>query len=140
MTKRTSKEYFINKDSLIKTKYGTLNKNNPEVLYLRSKTKLKATINKKDYKDDLTEICTQFQKYIKDLIKSNIDFDRYICTFETPERGIIYNKPSHLKYEIYLHPNRIENLEYYENKILSLLHKSNNKLKQLCQIYHIEIL
>lgn len=140
MTKRTSKEYFINKDSLIKTKYGTLNKYTPEVLYLRSKARLKANVNKKDYKEDLNEISLLFQNFIKKTLKMNTYFDKYICTFETPERGIIYNKPSYFKYEIYLHPNKIENLEYYEPHIIQLLKQTNSKLQQLCQKHSIEIL
>lgn len=139
MTKRTSKEYFITKNSFIKTKYGTLNKHNPEVLYVRSKTKLNALENKKDYKSDLDDIGLNFKKYVKTLINNTNLFNKYICIIETPEKGIVFNKLSHLKYDLYLHPKIIKDLLLYEREINYIVTNANNKLKELCDLYKIEL-
>lgn len=139
MTKRTSKEYFINKKSLIKTKYGTLNKNNPEVLYIRSKAKLRALEENKDYKDELTNISFVFQKYVKQLIKESKLFNKHICTFETPEKGIVFNKKSYVKFDVYLKPNIVQDMGIYENYFNNLTYQLDEKLIQLCAERQIAI-
>ena len=141
MVKRTSKEYNLKNEIInIKTKYGTLNRNNPEVLYLRSKTKIKALIDGKDYKEELVYISKHFQKYVKKIIDDSKIFNKYICTFETPDKGIVFNKISNLKFDIYLHPILIKDMSLYEPHVIKLIDKANNKLIGLCKKYKIELL
>ena len=140
MVKRTSKEYSIKNDNFkIKTKYGTLNKNNPNIIYLRSKTKVKSLNKDKDYKEELKNINIFFQKYVKTIINETNLFNNHICTFETPEKGIIFNKISNLKYDLYLQPKTIKDMCEYENDITLLTNKANKKLLELCEKYNIEL-
>ena len=140
MIKRTSKEYEL-KDikTTIKTKYGTLNKNNPEVLYIRSKAKLNALEKNKDYRDELNSISNTFQKYIKKMVAQSNMFNKHICTFETPEKGIVYNKKSYLKFDVFLKPNIVQDMCQYEDFINDLVCNLDKKLIQLCREKQIEI-
>lgn len=132
MVKRTSKEYALDTNDCFKVKYGTLNKYNPDVIYIRAKAKLKALTKNYDYKSELKMIEFNFIKKVKKLsINTNL-FDKIICTFETPDKGISHKNSSFIKYDIYLHPKTIKNITDYENDVKSLLSLTNKELITLC--------
>lgn len=140
ITRRTSKEYFLsNIQAPFKVKYGTLNKKKPDVLYIRSKAKLKGILNEKDYKDDLTQISFLFQKFIKEILNKNKYIQKYISTFETPDKGVVCNKKSYLKYDIYFYPHTTKDMYFYQPIISNIVEEVNNKLKELCDNFHLEL-
>lgn len=139
--KRTSKECKLKSQiDGIKAVYGTLNRKKPEVIYIRAKTKLKGMLHNNDYKEELRKITNNIKTFIKMLINENEYFGKYICTIETPERGIEYNKRSYLKYDLYLHPFVIKDLLYYEPIVQDIFEEVNLKLKDSCNEYHLDIL
>lgn len=138
--KRTSKEYKLKSQiEGIKAIYGTLNKKSPDIIYIRAKTKLNGLLPNHDYKEDLQKITQNIKSLIKRLIDENEHFGKYICTFETPERGVEYNKKSYLKYDLYLHPFVIKDLFYYEPIVKDIFEQVNIKLKQLCNEFHLKL-
>ena len=75
--KRTTKEYNLKDDghTKIKSKYGTLYKNNPEIIYIRSRASITPTIKKKDFSEEIILIKRFFEKNVKNIIYASNDFD-----------------------------------------------------------------
>lgn len=130
--KRTTKEYKLLGDSTnIKSKYGTLDKSNPEIIYIRSKATITPVLYKKDFSDDIVLIKKSFEQSVKESIRNTNDFeDKHICTIEMSENGISYGKKSHVKYDVYLKPKVVKPITEYHNTILRLAYIFNKGLEQ----------
>lgn len=135
---RTTKEYQINKGETFRVKYGTLDKNNPEVIYLRTKAKIKPFIEKRDYSNDVQEIKDDFMQYIKDVVKYDYFLnDRHICSFSVSEKGLAYGKGSHIKYDLYVKPLEVKPIQTYEQHLSVLVRNANNKLISMLEQHGI---
>jgi hypothetical protein len=140
--RRTTKEYNLKDDghTKIKSKYGTLDKNNPEILYIRSRATITPVIKKKDFSENIISIKKHFEKNVKNIIYSSNNFeDKYICSIEMSENGISFNKKSHVKYDIYVKPKNNKNLEDYSNDIQTLTYQFNQTLANLFTENNIKI-
>lgn len=127
--KRKAKEYKLPLDyTKIKSKYGTLDKNNPEVVYIRSRASITPSIKKKDFSDDVISLKKVFLNNVKTLITINNIFEnKHLCNIEVSEKGLEYGKKSHIKFDVYLKPKEIKPImEYYEDiKELSTVFNEN---------------
>lgn len=141
--KRTTKEYKLEDKprTNIKSKYGTLDKNKPEILYIRSKATITPSIKKKDFSEDIASIKSLFEKNVKGIILKSNDFEnKHICSIEMSENGIAYGKKSHLKYDIYVKPKEAKTLSDYSNDIQYLTSEFNFNLLQLLSSNNIVII
>ena len=139
--KRTTKEYEI-KDghTKIRSKYGTLDKSNPEIIYIRSRATITPVFKKKDFSEEIILIKRLFEKNVKKIICNSNDFeDKYICSIEMSENGISFNKKSHVKYDVYVKPKNNKNLEDYSDDIKSLVYQFNQNLLNLFTENNIKI-
>lgn len=122
-------------------RYGTLDKFNPEVIYITAKTKIKPLEKKGSYAKDVAVIKSNFIEFVDKLIKESEDFnDKYICHFETNENGMVYNKRSYVKYLIYIKPKKIMYIDDYEKDIREIVSRLNDVLSvQLSQngMFHV---
>ena len=140
--KRTTKEYKLKDDghTKIKSKYGTLDKNNPESSYIRSRASITPTIKKKDFSEEIILIKRFFEKNVKNIIYASSDFEnKYICSIEMSENGISFNKKSHVKDDIYVKPKNNKNLDDYSNDIQTLVYQFNQTLANLFTENNIKI-
>jgi hypothetical protein len=138
--KRTTKEYKLNNNVKIKTKYGTLDKNNPEILYIRSRATITPEIKKKDFSEDIALIKRIFEKNVKTIIfESNVFENKHICNIEMSENGIAFGKKSHVKYDIYIKPKISKKLEEYKNDVIDLVCLFNQNLSQSLTENNIKI-
>lgn len=140
--KRTTKEYKLddNNNIGIKSKYGTLDKNNPEILYIRSRAIITPVIKKKDFSEDIALIKKEFEKNIKRIIlNSNIFENKHICSIEMSENGIAFSKKSHMKYDIYVKPKENKLLEEYFDDVKNLVYVFNQNLSELLTKNNIKI-
>ena len=140
--KRTTKEYKLddNNNIGIKSKYGTLDKNNPEILYIRSRAIITPLIKKKDFSEDIALVKKEFEKNIKRIIlNSNIFENKHICSIEMSENGIAFGKKSHMKYDIYVKPKENKLLEEYFDDVKNLVYVFNQNLSELLTKNNIKI-
>ena len=140
--KRTTKEYKLDdKNNIgIKSKYGTLDKNNPEILYIRSRAIITPVIKKKDFSEDIALVKKEFEKNIKRIIlNSNIFENKHICSIEMSENGIAFGKKSHMKYDIYVKPKENKLLEEYFDDVKNLVYVFNQNLSELLTKNNIKI-
>ena len=132
--RRTSKEFKIPNDGLtnIKSRYGALDKNNPEILYIRSRATITPSIKKKDFSENIIEVKKIFEKNIKTVILNSKAFEKkYICSIEISENGIAFGKKSHVKYDIYVKPKMNKAIEEYYDDVQTMVYLFNQKLSQL---------
>lgn len=115
-------------------KYGSLDKICPEVMYIRAKTKVKPFVKKGDYSKDILIMKTDFIKSVGDIIHRDKNFqDTHICHFDTNENGMMYNKNSYIKYDVFIKPIHIKHINEYEKQVYDLVYAFNSKLTSLLE-------
>lgn len=118
MEKRTVKEYKLDNNNVFQSKYGTLNKNNPSVIYVKSRGKIVPLIEKNTYIEDVADIKESLTAYVDRLVKNNDEFqNRYIFNIDTGDNALKYNRKSYFKYDVYLVPIEIKPLDDYEETV-----------------------
>lgn len=128
---RKTKQIKLNIMDNLSVKYGTLDKNSPDVLFIRFKGKIIPTIIKNDFSKEIVELKTEFDKIIKDIIINYCDiFDckRYLCNIEVSEKGVTYKKGSYIKFDVFVRPNEIKDIMCYEDVIKRMSIEINNEI------------
>jgi len=128
---RKTKQIKLNIMDNLSVKYGTLDKNSPDVLFIRFKGKIMPTIIKNDFSKEIVELKTEFDKIIKDIIINYCDiFDckRYLCNIEVSEKGVTYKKGSYIKFDVFVRPNEIKDIMCYEDVITRMSIEINNEI------------
>lgn len=141
--KRTTKEYKIIDSQFpnVKIKYGTLDRNNPEIIYIRSKARVTPLIKQRDYYDSVTMVKNTFGNTVHNIIKNHTHFEnRHICSIEMSENGISFGKKSYIKYDIYVKPKKVLKLNEYELDINNMVHVFNTNLSNELIKNNIKIL
>ena len=136
--KRTGKETVINDDAnpLFRTIIGTLDRYNPSVIYIRSKTCVHRNGEGSPVKEAPCKIRDMFTSTVKEMIRRDDRLEnRHICTIEMSDRGIESGKKTNVKYDIYIKPSESTSfddcLKLYSiyalrfNDILNMLIKDN---------------
>lgn len=128
---RKTKQIKLNiKDNLL-VKFGTIDKNAPNVLFIRCKGKVIPTIVKSDYSNEIVELKIKYKNIVKNVINYYCDiFDsnKYLCNMDISEKGITYKKGSYIKFDVFLMPHIVKDINFYENIITELITKINNEL------------
>lgn len=128
-----SKEYKIVDEFYprFNTKYGSTDKDNPEVIYLRSKVTFTPVEKKRLYSDEVKTVKGKVEKYMENIISSNVNFlERHILTVEMSEESVMYSKNSRIKYDLFLKPANMKPLEEHEEIIKNLNHTFNDMIKE----------
>lgn len=115
----------------LSVKYGTLDKNSPDVLFIRFKGKIIPTIIKNDYSKEIVELKTEFNSVVKNVILKYCDiFDcnRYLCNMEVSEKGITFKKGSYIKFDIFLKPNEIKDIILYKSIMEKIANEINYEI------------
>ena len=141
MIKRTAKEYSISDETTgLKTKYGALDKKNPEVIYIKSRATITPKIKKRDFSDSISKLKKVFEDNVRKTMAHLTDYDkRHICTLEISENGISYGKKSRVRYDIFIKPKTVKPLEEYRDEIQKLSHIFNTDLKTLLNDNNIDV-
>lgn len=128
---RKSKQIKLYIMNNLSVKYGTLDKNSPDVLFIRFKGKIIPTIIKNDYSKEIVELKTEFNSIVKNVILKYCDiFDcnRYLCNMEVSEKGITFKKGSYIKFDIFLKPNEIKDIILYKNIMEKIANEINYEI------------
>lgn len=124
---RTSKQYYINTETTIKSRFGTLNKNNAEVLYVRSKGKIKANKQQSNFTNEIESIKTIFMLKVQKLIEKHSDTfnPNYIASMDISDKGLIVGKSTFIKYDLFVRPIVVRRIEEYEEIITDIINNIN---------------
>ena len=128
---RKSKQIKLNIMDNLSVKYGTLDKNSPNVLFVRFKGKIIPTIIKNDYTKEIVELKTEFNNIVKNVILNycNIfDCNKYLCNMEVSEKGVTHKKGSYIKFDVFVRPNETKDITYYEDVIKRMSIEINNEI------------
>ena len=103
--KRLNKEYKLDVCSHIKLKYGTVNRNNPQVIYVSGKCWV-SPLRKMDYTSVFNEAEKNMRKNIKTFLIDGVNFeDKYILDFDINIDNISPNEKKFLSFDFYLKQN-----------------------------------
>ena len=103
--KRLNKEYKLDVCSHIKLKYGTVNRNNPQVIYVSGKCWV-SPLHKMDYTSVFNDAEKNMRKNIKTFLIDGVNFeDKYILDFDINIDNISPNEKKFLSFDFYLKQN-----------------------------------
>lgn len=135
---------FNNKD--MKLKIGTVDKKNPEVIYLEGGFYVKPIVQKEknEYKYDINQIKNVFEDLIKDCINKEHMFDKeYMFFSDIAYEWLKLDKESFLSFQIYLKPstNILEKEKNFSNvmKYVKDNFNYNISVKEIFEKYGYEI-
>lgn len=120
--------------------YGTKNESECDTISITVKARFKPIIDKKDYQKEIKACKIKFMKLGNKLLK-NVQWinDYYILTSDFTERGIIFNKPCKLKYQIYVTTIEKNTLNYFVEYITKLCNEMNVLLCDCLDEFGFEI-
>ena len=100
--KRTNVEKRL-KNEFFNIKLGTVNKNNPEVIYFEVRTFISPLEESDNYSQVFAYLKKEFSKRVGKSLKVNTHFsDKYILDFQIANSGIRLNKKSYLSFQLFL--------------------------------------
>ena len=103
--KRLNKEYKLDVCKHISLKYGTVNKNNPQVVYVSGKCWV-SPLKQMDYANVINGIEKDMRKNIKNFLIDGINFDnKYILDFDISIDKLLPNEKKFLSFDFYLRQN-----------------------------------
>jgi hypothetical protein len=104
--KRLNKEYPINVCDDVLVKYGTVNKDDPQVVYVNGRCWI-CPNEEVDYEDAVSEIEARMRGDIKDFIAHNDNFsDRFILDLDFSTDGLTQNMKRFLSFDFYLRQSK----------------------------------
>lgn len=103
--KRLNKEYKLDVCKHISLKYGTVNRNNPQVVYVSGKCWV-SPLRAMNYGDIISNIEKEMKRNIKTFFIDEINFDnKYILDFDINVDNINPNEKKFLSFDFYLRQN-----------------------------------
>ena len=103
--KRLNKEYKLDVCNHISLKYGTVNRNNPQVVYISGKCWVSPQ-REMNYSDVIDGIEKRMKKNIKSFLIDGINFDnRFILDFDINTEGLAPMEKKFLSFDFYLRQN-----------------------------------
>ena len=103
--KRLNKEYKLDVCNHISLKYGTVNRNNPQVVYISGKCWVSPQ-REMNYTDVIDNIEKGMKRNIKSFLIDGINFDnRFILDFDINTDGLIPKEKKFLSFDFYLRQN-----------------------------------
>lgn len=126
-------EITLKKDGKFITRYGsTLEAEQPTVVYLRTKSKITPSINKKEYDTEVVEIKTRFSTFVEDSIKKcKSVHDDFLFNIDISSKSVRYGKVSFLRYDLYVKPYKVRTIEENRFRLQQLSTKLDKQLEHL---------
>lgn len=124
--KRLNKEYKLDVSDYVLLKYGSVNKDNPQVIYVSGKCWVSPT-KETDYDSVITKIESDMRKNIKSEFIDNVNFEnRFILDFDISTDGLYPTRKKFLSFDFYLRQN-----EKNKKKLTDLKETLSNKVKTI---------
>ena len=125
--KRYNKEYKLSNFGPIQMKLGTINNEDPKVVYVSGKCWLtpKAEI---DYKAAFDEISRKVEKKTKSVINDDESFsNKFIFNFDINPESFIFGKKKYFAFDIFFRQN-----EDRKRKLKQLIPEFNANMNEIC--------
>ena len=118
--KRLNKEIKLNVCNHMNLKYGSTNKDNPEIVYVLGKAWVSPKFNG-DYESILNGIQNNFRKKIKNIVtESNIFENKFVLDFDLNSTNMEKGKKKFLSFDLFLKQDKSNVIKLKElNAILS---------------------
>lgn len=120
---RLNKEYKINISPLLRTRYGTVDKTNPIVIYLIGKLWI-VPLYDGDYEKPIEYIKSNFKRDLRKQIKQNNSKfdDKFVCDFDFNTKTMMENKKKYLCFEIFIkqNPLNIKEIKDVEMDVINI--------------------
>lgn len=95
----------------INTKFGSVNKDNPEVVYLNTKVTVTPLAKSSNYVVSVRQTKVKIKEKIEQMLSVCDDIERkYILTVDMSEDSVSYGKKSRVKYDLFVKPKEIKGL------------------------------
>lgn len=123
----------------MKVKYGTLDRDNPDIIFIRARTRVKSDHTKQSYSKEVRTINNAFKRAVGKTMPvfGDVFAQGHIANLELSDIGLAANKTSVLKYDIYLKPIVRKELSEYINQINPLTAEINAVIKATLDSCHI---
>jgi hypothetical protein len=103
--KRLNKEYRLDVSDSVTLKYGSVNKDNPQVIYVSGKCWICPT-QESDYDEVISSIESDMRRNIRNVLVDGVNFDkRFILDFDISTDGLYPNRKKFLSFDFYLRQN-----------------------------------
>lgn len=100
--KRLNKEYKLDVSNYVLLKYGSVNKDNPQVVYVSGKCWVSPT-KETDYDSVISKVESEMRKNIRNVFVDGINFEnRFILDFDISTDGLFPNRKKFLSFDFYL--------------------------------------
>ena len=100
--KRLNKEYKLDVSNNVIIKYGSVNKDNPQVVYVSGKCWVCPT-RETDYDDVISKVESEMRSNIKRIFIDGVNFEnRFILDFDISTDGLYPNRKKFLSFDFYL--------------------------------------
>ena len=140
MNKKQRARYFpVSSTDWMKTKYGALDKDNPDVIFIRARTRVKSDHTKQSYWKEVRTINNAFLRAVSLSVGqlNNAFSPGHLALLELSDIGLATNNTSVLKYDIFLKPKEKKNLSEYITDVTALTSAVNAVIKTSLDSCHI---
>lgn len=139
--KPRSKFFKITDTPWMSVKYGTLDKDNPDIIFIRARTRVMSDHTKQTYYKEVRAIKSAFGRSVSQVLSAYTAMfsENFLAELELSEIGLAANKSSVLKYDIYLKPRVKSDLKQFEEQIREISKIINNVIKISLDKCHIEL-
>ena len=126
-------ELTLEKSGKFITRYGsTIESEKPNVVYLRTKSKITPTKQQKEYDKEVDAVKEKFTKFVHQTIQTSKSVNNdYLFNIDISSKSVKYGKVSFLRYDVYLKPMKRRTIEENKFRIQQLSIKLDNKLERL---------
>lgn len=132
--RRLNKEYRLDICKNVSLKYGTVNKDNPQVIYISGKCWV-CPLKKMDYVSVINKIEKDFRNNIKLFLTDKINFEnKYILDFDICAENLSLNESKFLSFDLFLKQNEDNKKKLKDLKEL-LGRKVNTIINNLLYIF-----
>lgn len=132
-------ELILEKGGKFITRFGsTMNMERPNVVYLRTKSKITPLTEKKEYDKEVNVIKNKFASFVKKTIeKSKSVNNDYLFNIDISSKSVKYGKISFLRYDVYLKPTKPRTINENRFRFQQLSTKFDKKLEKLLNSINI---
>ena len=125
---RVGKEYILNINDKICTKYGALNKNEPKVVYMNCKGWLTPKFESENYKTQITPILQNFKKSITKSLGTSVFHEKHISDFDLKISSLRKDKRTFISLDFFLKQKEDKRLEELKKCMFDLFKTPLDKL------------
>lgn len=121
MAVNATKEFTIQNRSCFKTMCGSLDKENPNVIYIKGRAKIHPIFECKSYAPYVRKVKESVGEFVKETFKSHGLFnEKFIFSCDVSENNLSTKKISNIRYELFIRPFDIKPVREYTQELTEI--------------------